>query len=333
MFVSLDLRKHAEDLVDKARMAPSLHNAQPWTFRVRSNAVEIYADRSRAIPVLDPDDRQLLVGVGAAVFAIRLGISVLGAEPSLALLPGAEHGDLAALVTVGPEHRPTEAETLLAEQVSSRRTIRERMTPQVPAPVREGLTAAARLEAATLSWVGDPEARRHLAHLVALADRREQADPRIRAELDRWVGGEAPRYGSGIPAEAPGPDASAGGDMTAAGQDVRGGWDHGGRPHPTPAIDPTEPEPTVAVLTTGGDRPADWLRAGQALLRVLLTATADGLGASYFNQPLELPDLRSRVRDELGLPGFPQLILRFGRPVGGWPVPTPRRPVCDVLRP
>jgi nitroreductase len=302
MFVTLDLRAHAEELVDKARMAPSLHNAQPWAFRVKWNAVEVYADRSRAIPVLDPDDRQLLIGVGGAVFGVRLGVSVLGAEPSLALLPGAERGDLAALVTVGPEHRPTIAEERLAEQLPLRRTIRERMDPQMPEPVRAGLTAAASLEAATLNWVGDPEARRTLVHLVTLAERREQADPRIRAELARWVGGDAPRYGSGIPAEA-----------------FR--------------LDPVEPEPTVAVLTTDGDRPADWLRAGQALQRVLLTATMDGLGASYVNQPLELPDLRSRVRDELALPGFPQLILRFGRPVEGWPAPTPRRPVRDILRP
>jgi nitroreductase len=290
MFVTLDLRKHAEELVGKARMAPSLHNAQPWAFRVRWNAVEVYADRSRAIPVLDPDDRQLLIGVGAAVFGIRLGVSVLGAEPGVALLPGAERGDLAALVTVGPEHRPTIAEAHLAEQAPLRRTIRERMDPRVPEQARRGLTAAARLESATLNWIVDHGAPQHLAHLVTLAERREEGDPRFSAELT-------------------------------------------GRPRAMPGLDPAEPEPTVAVLTTDGDRPADWLRAGQALLRVLLSATMDGLGAAYVNQPLELPDLRTRVRDELDLPGFPQLILRFGRPLGGWPPPTPRRPVCDLLRP
>ncbi|WP_020576633.1 Acg family FMN-binding oxidoreductase [Actinopolymorpha alba] len=327
MFVCLDLRKHAEDLVDKARMAPSLHNAQPWAFRIKSNAVEIYLDHSRDVPVLDPAGRQMLIGVGAAVFTIRLGISLLGATPTTALLPGPERGELAASVTLGPEHLPAMEEARLMQQVPLRRTIRDRFDPQVPAKVREELTAEATEETATLTWVTDPAQRTELAHLVALAERREQADPRIQEELARWVGGRTVRYGSGIPEEALGPSGESGREEFQQ-RDFAGG-----RPRFSPASVEQEMEPTIAVLTTDGDRPVDWLRAGQALMRVLLTATAHGLAASYLNQPLELPDLRPRVRETLALVGFPQLILRLGRPIGGWPLPTPRRPVADLLRP
>lgn len=313
MVVTLDLRKHAEDLVDRARMAPSLHNAQPWAFRVRSNAVEVYADRARAVPVIDPDDRQLLIGVGAAVFVVRLGVSVLGAEPTIALLPGAEHGDLVALVSVGPEHLPTLAEARLMEQVPLRRTVREHMDPEVPATVRERLTREAAVESATLSWISEPADRHVLAHLVTLAERRESGDPRIGEELARWAGGHEPRHGPGILEET----------LRLLEDDERS----------TAEPVPVERRPAVAILTTDGDRPADWLRAGQALMRVLLVATADGLAASYLNQPLELPDVRPRVREELGLVGFPQAIIHLGRPRGSWPDSTPRHPVADVLRP
>lgn len=53
-----------------------------------------------------------------------------------------------------------------------------------------------------------------------------------------------------------------------------------------------ETRPTLAVLSTAHDRRADWLRAGQALERVLLSATRRGVRASFLRQALEWPDLR-----------------------------------------
>jgi hypothetical protein len=100
-----------------------------------------------------------------------------------------------------------------------------------------------------------------------------------------------------------------------------------------------ERAPTMAVLATVGDGPRDWLVAGQALARVLLTACAAGVAASFMNQPLEVPALRERVTallqaaDDPSAPGdtaMPQLVLRFGYAPEGRP--TPRRPVDDVLR-
>ncbi len=332
---NLDLRKHAEDLVDKARMAPSLYNAQPWAFRVRSNAVEVYADRSRAVSHIDPDGRQLLIGVGAAVFAVRLGVSLLGAEPTIALLPGAEHGDLAALISVGPDHLPTVAEVRLMEQVPLRRTVHGHLDEVVPERTKAALVREADVESAQLAWVEDASARQALAHLLTLAERRESADPRIQAELARWMGGPAPSALVGETAALG--DTAVLGDAAVLGGTADATLGHtaevGGTAELGDTADAAMLGDAVAIVSTDGDRPADWLRAGQALMRVLLAASADGLVAAYLNQPLELPDVRPRVRDELGLHGFPQVILRFGRPAAGWPVPTPRRPVADLLRP
>jgi hypothetical protein len=54
-----------------------------------------------------------------------------------------------------------------------------------------------------------------------------------------------------------------------------------------------ERRPQLMVLSTDGDRPLDWLRAGQALQHALLTATRYGVSASFLTQPLELHDARS----------------------------------------
>lgn len=48
-------------LLNYALLAPSEYNTQPWLFRVQGDSVEILADHSRRLPVVDPDDRELLI--------------------------------------------------------------------------------------------------------------------------------------------------------------------------------------------------------------------------------------------------------------------------------
>jgi hypothetical protein len=84
----------------------------------------------------------------------------------------------------------------------------------------------------------------------------------------------------------------------------------------------------LAVLGTETDTPLEWLSAGQALGRVLLRARAEGIDASYLNQPIEVPELRPRLRDTIGASGLPQLLLRMG--YGPEVRPTPRRPVEEI---
>lgn len=59
-------------LINYALLAPSEYNTQPWLFRVQGNSVEICADYSRSLPVVDPQDRELLISCGAACLNLRL---------------------------------------------------------------------------------------------------------------------------------------------------------------------------------------------------------------------------------------------------------------------
>jgi hypothetical protein len=66
------------------------------------------------------------------------------------------------------------------------------------------------------------------------------------------------------------------------------------------------------LLTTGDDQPADWVSAGHALQRILLTASACGIVAALHSQPLELPQLRADISAQLCGGALPQLVLRLG---------------------
>jgi hypothetical protein len=90
-----------------------------------------------------------------------------------------------------------------------------------------------------------------------------------------------------------------------------------------------ETAPNLALLGTGRDRPADWLRAGQALERVLLLATLKKLATALSSHALEERDLRELARDPASGMGFVHMVLRLGYGTPG--TASPRRPVSEVL--
>ena len=85
----------------------------------------------------------------------------------------------------------------------------------------------------------------------------------------------------------------------------------------------------AGLLTTAADRPVDWVNAGQALQRILLTASTSGAAVALHTQPLELPWLREFIRIQLSDGAYPHLVLRIGL-VTQVPVSVRREP-DDVL--
>src|SRR6516162_1298243 len=82
-------RRVIDELVRAAAAAPSLHNTQPWRFRVRGggSVIELLADPARMLPAADPGGRAAHVACGAALFNLRLAAAVAGQRPDIRLLP------------------------------------------------------------------------------------------------------------------------------------------------------------------------------------------------------------------------------------------------------
>jgi hypothetical protein len=326
---SVHLSGHAEEIVRAASRAPSLHNAQPWLFRVGAAEVEVWADLRRRIPVADPDDRQLFIGVGAAVYGVRLVLGHLGVRTMVGLMRDRTRPELAAVVTAVGRQEVDPEGALLRAQIERRRTVRMSFTDDpLPVPLQLMLVEQARREGVRLRWVAGERSRYSLAALISAAELAEQSTSAFRVELDRWVGRGATADGAGIPLVNVGAALATGPRGEFPLRDFDG--DRGALTLP---ITSAEAHPGIAVLCTLGDRRADWLRAGQGLHRMLLAASAAGFAASFLNQALEIPALRAKVRDESAADGYPQVILRLGRPAQPLPPPTPRRPTRDVLLP
>jgi nitroreductase len=321
-----DLRSRAEPLATVAGAAPSLHNAQPWRFRVGKDHVDVLLDRSRLLPVADPTTRQAHLGLGAAVFLTRLALSTMDRTVDVLPWPDSGQPDLVARLVAGGRHTATDEDRRLLAALPARRTVRTPFTTAtVPVVLQVAWRELAEAEGAGLRWVAAPGERIGVAALVTAAERLQQRDPAYLAELDRWTA--AAHLDEGVPPHAFGVSAAAGHTAEFPLRDFAGGT----RTVPPRPTTPLERHPVVTVLHTRTDRRDDWLRGGQALMRLLLTAAADGYAASYLNQPLELPGLRQQLRDELRLAGWPQLILRLGQPAGPPPPPAPRRTASELL--
>jgi nitroreductase len=311
-------------VISVAARAPSLHNTQPWKFRPRHDCIDLLADPDRKLTAVDPAGRELMISCGAAVFGLRLGLRKLGRLPAVALQPDPAEPLLLARIWPAGHAARTPAEADLIAAVPHRHTHRGPFSPgQVPARLLESLTTDAAEEGCELVLITDPQIVGRLGGLVRRAGAEQRADPEVSAELARWVRPAGSQARDGVPATA-----RLAHSHSAA---RRFGERLAPRDFGLPGTEQPGGEPPVAtaVLMTPGDTPADWLRAGQALDRLMLRAAARWVFASLQSQPIESPRHRRVVRALAGGHGHPQLLLQFGR--ANTAPATPRRPQAELL--
>lgn len=305
-------------MVARAARAPSSHNTQPWTFRIEDSGLALYADDERRLSVNDPADRELTISCGCALMNLRVAAAEADRGYRIERLPEGERSTCLARMTWNKE-TPDAEEASLASAIDRRRTVRERFAPSaVPRPVIEALDAMAACEGARLQVIDSGPARQEVARLVAEGDALQWRDVDWRRELAGWI--RPRREGDGL--SVPGPVAPFARAMVRTFDMGRRIGRHDGQL--------AEDAPRLLALCTAGDRRLDWLRAGEALERVLLAACQLGLQASYLNQPIQLEALRPRLQEALGVDDYPQILLRLGYPRRELPS-TPRRPVASVI--
>jgi hypothetical protein len=316
-------------LIATAARAPSVHNTQPWRFRRNGAAMELFADPQRRLRV-DPAGREMLISCGAALFGLRLGVRSLGYLPAVDLLPDRRRPRLLARVSLGTLAPITRPELLMLEALPHRHTHRGPFTAE---PLPDGLLAAlqhdALVEGATLALVESADAYGHLADLVKAAESKQDLNPMSRAEVRRWRRPPGSDARDGVPARAFAADAFPEWVGGRRGRLRQRDFDQGRGLGFLTAGGP--PAAATAVLVTRGDTPADWLRAGQALHRVLAHAASRWVFASLYTQPTESAEIRTEMRARLGLPGVPQIVLQFG--VARVTQATARRPPSDLIEP
>ena len=309
-----------------AILAPSNHNTQPWRFIVDGPSVQVCADRTRALPVVDPFDRELLISCGAALLNLRVALSHFGLSYAITVFPFESDTDIVAHLRVSRDgHLDTELGRLFSA-LTTRVTTRTPFSVEPVEPyLQSDLAAACAAEGAIAACVEAETARHAIAQLIDEADHTQFADARFRRELASWI--HPRRRDDGMPAYG----AAVGGLLDFAAPLVTSVvrvFDVGaGAPATHQRL--VEGSPLFVGISTDRDDREAWLATGQALERMLLLAASRGLTASYLNQPIEVATLREALRSLLNVDAMPQLLLRIGR--GPQVDHSPRRPLSDVV--
>ncbi|GAA2437641.1 hypothetical protein GCM10010191_60670 [Actinomadura vinacea] len=316
--------------VETAVWAPSVHNTQPWAFAVSGSRISLRADADRRLAVADPAGREMLISCGAALFTLRIAIRALGFEPEVSVLPDPDRPHLLADVRLGARVSGDDQAPRLYDAVRRRRTHRGAFRA---AEIRPSLPDALKLEAeqegARLIRAVEEHTQQALAGLTQAAGHLQRLDPAYAAEEARWAPRPGSRRTDGVHETAyPGSPPHTHPDFP--GRDFARG--HGWGVHDGPE---TEGPPLVTglvmLVTTPADTPRDWIRAGQALQRMLLRATVEEeLAAAFHTQALEVPELREFIRARFCNGQYPQMLLRLGVPEGP-ELTTVRRPVDEVI--
>jgi nitroreductase len=317
MIVDTVDRQTIRAAVELGSHAPSVHNSQPWRWRLDGRSLLLQADLRRWLPATDADGRDLVVSCGAVLHHTRIALAASGLHAVVHRIPDPARADDLAALELSPRN-PVDADVELAATILRRRTDRRRFsTWEVPASMQATLVQRAAEQGALLRVVTG-RARRRLESALRDAAAAQDDTPAYRTETAVWSGVES--ADDGVPAAnllADPPD-PAHGRRFAAGRIEQ---DDG----PDGAL--------LAVIGTASDDPLSQLRAGEALSAVLLHATLLGLATCPLSQVLEVDDTRRVLRDDV-LDGAmaPQLVLRVGFAASATALAaTPRRPIGEIL--
>ena len=316
-------------VIELACRAPSVHNSQPWRWRVVDAAtIELYADHRRQLQVSDPSGRNLALSCGAAVHHSIVAAQALGLTAAVDLMPSSDDENLLARIRLSSGTRTDRAlESLQA--LEERCTDRRRFTSW---PVPD--SRLAHLATASSGWgafvipITDVTTRFRAEELLKRALHLQGMDPRFAEEQRAWID---PSRVEGIPMANASPPATgrppSRPNRFASASDAEAA-------EAADAARVVENSDGLVAICSAADDQQSWLKAGQALSALWLQATHDGLSLVPLSQVVEVEETRQSLHQDVfdGL-AQPQILARIGwsettrTPLGR----SRRRPVDDVI--
>lgn len=307
-------QQQMEFLLRYAILAPSGHNTQPWTFRIAADGIEVMADYSRRLPIVDKDDRELLMSVGAAIANFRVAAAHFGSDSTITYEQRALESVPVATIRVCETCAPKESLAALFPAIRKRHTNRQPFDGQPLDPAAlQAVCDVLDAHPASLRLILPRDTER-VTECLASAERTLMARPAYRAELAEC---RMPAETLGMPRILSGisPWLTRTFDLgeLQARRDV--------------AL--TRSASMLVILTAADDR-VSLLQAGEVLEILLLTVTAAGLQYSFLNAAVDVKESRDRLRMLAGSTHPPQALLRIGS-ASVAAEPTPRRAVETVI--
>lgn len=294
-----------------AILAPSTYNSQPWHFRVDGEVIEFFADRRRGLPVVDADDRALMISCGSALRALELSLGHFGLEIEVSELPDPEDEDLVAVVKVVHD----KGKSLLSQEDDAQfsKIIHRHGTRLVyeDKPVQDGhvglMREAVEANGCWFHVCADHE-RAPILNLVSEADAIQCGNRSFRRELAGWVHPLRAQSRDGMPHYNMKLNEVMG-DLTPS---IVRRFEVGSGEKALAMQQMLSGTPVLAVLGSPYGADKGRLLFGRAFMELGLKAEQLGVSISSLNQVCEVPDIRLRLHDLIQCHGRAQAVLRIG---------------------
>ncbi len=283
-------------IVSHAILAPSAHNGQPWSFVWRDEQLEVRHDPTHDLPSLDFDRCATWATFGAVVENIELASRAIGLEPTFSFFPRDDDEQLVCATRFAPTgvHRDDLLDAVPRRVTNRRRDGRQSISDDS----LRALQAAATSAGAHMQIISDKAGLDELGALMGACDRISNMNRAIHHEVMegfRWTPEEVERHRDGLDVATM--------ELTAterAGMWLLSKWDiveclteiGGGVALEDLAKKCVASTSAIALITTNGVSPLDYVRGGRALQRVWLTATRLGVAIQPWTG---LPYLFARV--------------------------------------
>ncbi|MFI6264028.1 Acg family FMN-binding oxidoreductase [Micromonospora sp. NPDC051006] len=304
-----------------AGQAPSVHNTQPWQWRVLPDALELRMARSRQLAAADPEARLLVLSCGIALHHARTALAAEGWIAMVERLPDPAEPELLARLS-GFSRTDLDPDAMrLVQCMRIRHTDRRPVSEEpVADSAIEEITHAVTAEGSRFQIL-DSDQVMELAAAASHADIVEAEDPETREELAYWTSRAG--TGTGLPPEVLPEQAP---QTTVPARDF-------GRSGSLPVGPGHDRAAAYALLFGDEDEPESWLRAGEGLSASWLTATRLGVSMVPLSGVVEVDSTRQILRELLAGIGFPYLVLRLGiaDPAHAGPPHTPRLAADQVV--
>ncbi len=322
-----------------AILAPNPHNRQPWVVDlVSKNEAVLYCDPERHLPVTDPLDRQITIGLGCFLELFTIAAQQKQRLSKITLFPlGAHDKRLDERPVARIKLTPGKVDdTGLFPHITNRRTDRTPYSGTVPTSVdMEAVQAAA---GGLARVTAEPELTAAIRGICETAARIEFTTPRAHGEtVDLMrVGRKAVKLNpDGINIEGPmiellnlsgalGPDAMRDHGSTAFKQGMN------------MYLKAVDTAPSFLWIVTDGNTRQDQIYAGRAYARANLMATWKGLAMQPLSQALqEYPEMEAPLADihealNIDAPNRIQMLARVG--YGSATSQSPKWPLDSRLK-
>ena len=119
------LESEMADILYYAALAPSGHNAQPWTVKmITSRPWIVGTDSSRWLPAVDPENREMMISMGAFLENLATAASSQGYEAEIQILAQSTKDQEIAAVKL---HKISHSDHTFIQQIELRRTLRSNL--------------------------------------------------------------------------------------------------------------------------------------------------------------------------------------------------------------